>query len=157
MRVHEEDTDIKQGLRFISGISRALYDTLDQPESYADTGAGFGSVIIPEAMLVGNLTKNTENAVVVPAVKLFSMDDETVEFTVCLTDINNKDYTTNYCVVPYVTVIENGEEVTYYGEMITANVYDIAKLACDEDSTESEYTKAYLTENVINIVENANT
>ncbi|MBE6623290.1 MAG: SGNH/GDSL hydrolase family protein [Ruminococcaceae bacterium] len=152
----EEDTDIKQGLRFISAIPRSLYDTLDHPDTYADTAVGFGSIIIPEAMLDGELTKNTENAVVVPAVKLFSMDDETVKFTVCLTDIAKKNYTTNYCVVPYVTVIENGKEVTYYGEMVAANVYDIAKLACAEDSTESVYTKTYLTENVINAVENAN-
>ena len=41
----------------------------------------------------------------------------------------------------------------YYGEMITANVYQIALLACAEDSQESEYTKEYLKTNVIDVVE----
>jgi hypothetical protein len=156
----EENPEITQGLRFINSIPREAYDELVargiNPTTYEDTTVGFGSIIIPENYLNGaELTKDTEGARVVPAVKLYSLDDNDVKFTVCLTDIATKNYTRNYCVVPYITVMDGAEEITYYGEMQTASVYDIAVLACADDSNETEATKQYLKTNVLDVVDAA--
>ncbi len=158
----DENTNIKQGLRFVSSIPREVYDELAAkamlPETANDTGIGFGSVIIPKDYIPEGekLTKKTYDAGIVPAVNIMELGEESVIFTVCLVDIIEKNYTRDYCVVPYVTVKNGDEEITYYGEMQTANVYRIALLACGEDSTETEYTKEYLKEKVIDVVEAAN-
>ena len=48
----------------------------------------------------------------------------------------------------------NGDkEVTVYGEMLTASVYDVALLACKPESPETDATREYLQENVIEKVE----
>lgn len=155
----KENPRITQGLRFVGEISTDLYDELAEsgilPEDADATELGFGSVILPKNYLEEGeaLTKQTADAAIVPAVNLLSKDDDTVKFTVCLVNIPEANYTRDYCVVPYVTLMVDGEEVTYYGEMLTANVYQIALLACGENSQESEYTKEYLKANVIDVVE----
>lgn len=158
----EENTNIKQGLRFVSSVPREVYDELATramlPKTANDTGVGFGSVIIPKKYIPEGeeLTKETYDAAIVPAVNVMELGEEEVIFTVCLVDILEENYTRDYCVVPYVTVKNGDEEITYYGEMQTANVYEIALLACGEDSEETEYTKEYLKEKVIDVVEAAN-
>ena len=155
----KENPRITQGLRFVGEISTDLYDELAEsgilPEDADATELGFGSVILPKNYLEEGeaLTKQTADAAIVPAVNLLSKDDDTVKFTVCLVNIPEANYTRDYCVVPYVTLMVDGEEVTYYGEMLTANVYQIALLACGENSQENEYTKEYLKANVIDVVE----
>ena len=49
--------------------------------------------------------------------------------------------------------MKGDEEVTYYGEMITTSIYEIACLACGEGSKESETAKNYLKTNIIDVVE----
>ncbi len=155
----ENNADIKQGLRFVSSVSRETFDELAAremlPKTSKDEGIGYGSVIIPENLLPAGekLTKKTTKAVTIPSVKIHSIDENEVIFTACLVGILENNYTRRYCVVPYVTVKNGDEEITYYGEMQTASVYEIALLACAENSKESEYTKAYLKTKVIDVVE----
>lgn len=151
--------EVQQGLRFISSIKSSAYEVFESagllPESSNDTGVGFGSVIIPKSYIPEgeSLTKETTNARIVPAVNILKTVDDDVWFTVCLVNMVVDNYTTDYAVVPYVTYLDGDKEVTVYGDMITANVYDIAVLACKPDSPETDSARDYLQSNVIDKVD----
>ena len=78
---------------------------------------------------------------------LFDETDTTVRYTVCLTGIS--DYEREYSVIPYVTDAEGN---TIYGELADGiSVYEIAELVYASEN-ESEQTKQYLLENILNRV-----
>lgn len=152
------DTYIKQGLRYVSRIPIETYNMLEEqgilPDSNSDTGLGFGTVMLPASMLNGEkLTKTTASAAVVPAVNIFKTTSTHVWFTVCLVDIVQTKYDYDYVAVPYVTYTYDGQEVTLYGEQLSASVYDVAVLAAADDSSETETVKDYLKKNIIDYVE----
>jgi hypothetical protein len=125
------------------------------PESNSDTGLGFGTVMLPATMLGDDkkLTKETTSAAIVPAVNVFKTTETHVWFTVCLVDIVQTRYDFDYVAVPYVTYMDGDQEITLYGEQLSASVYDVAVLAASDNSQETEEVKAYLKKNIIDYVE----
>lgn len=147
-----------QGFRFVNTITRTLYDELAAegalPQSPEDKGVGFGTVVIPTSMLDGAaLTKETPKAAVVPAVLLYEAPDDSVaRYTACITDIPEVNYEKEYTAVPYVTRLVDGEEVTVYGEPMTASVFETAKAAV-ADAKLTEYAREYLYNNILSVVD----
>ena len=149
-----EGSTVKQGLRFIGKISAELYDELEAdgilPETNEDKGEGFGIVVLPTNKLAGaSLTKNTEKAYIVPAVKLYEKTSDKIVFTACLTGIPEDKYETEYSNVPYVTLADG---TTYYGEQVDVSIYDVAKY-CYTLSDTSDFVKQYLLEKILNKVD----
>ncbi|MBR5553325.1 MAG: hypothetical protein IKV98_05695, partial [Clostridia bacterium] len=141
-------TSGEQGLRFVFSMAREYYDTLVHPTSGEQTGEGFGSVILPKFLIDGSLTKESEFAGVVPAVKLYEMTDTSVKFTVCLTQIS--DYEREYSAVPYVT---DSAGNTIYGELADGiSVYEIAELCYADEKSDATF-KEYLLTNILNAVD----
>lgn len=160
VRVPTSTTDtVSQGLRFISSITTDTYRMLSKagalPKTNEDTGVGFGSVIIPTDFIPQGetLTKETERAYIVPAVNIWKSDSETVKYTVCLTDILKQNYNKRYTVVSYVTYMDGDQEITIYGEQMSASIYAIAKKAAAADSIETEFVKNYLKNTIIKYVD----
>lgn len=155
-------TESPQGLRFVFSIPKAMYDMLEHPKSPSDTGLGFGSVVMPKKYLGDNeLTKETEvtlngrvyKSKIAPAVNLFDVTEDDVKFTACLIDIPEKNYEEEYVAVPYMTYIENGEEITVYGEKTEGiTVFTIAEMAYADNKT-SEVDKEYLYNNILSVVD----
>ncbi len=155
-------TDDPQGLRFVFSIDKAFYDTIEHPVSETDTGLGFGSVVMPKKYLgEENLEKDLETitngkkkkAKTAPAVNLFEAKEDSVLFTVCILDIPESGYTEEYVAVPYATYIENGQEVTVYGnETANVTVFAIAELAYADENTSDE-TKQYIYDNILSVVD----
>ncbi len=140
-----------QGLRFISNIDATLYNTLKDagalPSSSADTGVGFGTVVLPTVLIPEGeaLTKETARCAIVPAVKLFNVPsdgDAMYRYTACITGLAADQYATEYTIRPYVTYMDGNEEVTIYGEQYSASIFDIAEaayLSGKETESDSEY------------------
>ena len=150
-------TEGKQGLRFIFELDAQTHSLLseeDLPESAEDTGIGFGSVVILGKLLgEETLTKETANAKIVPAVKLFKEPGETFTYTACVVDIPTENYTEEYVAVPYITYMDNGVEKTIYGTQTeNVTVFNVAELAYADENTEST-EKEYLYENVLRVVD----
>lgn len=150
-------TEGKQGLRFIFDLDAQTHSLLseeDLPESAEDTGIGFGSVVILGKLLgEETLTKETANAKIVPAVKLFKEPGETFTYTACVVDIPTENYTEEYVAVPYITYMDNGVEKTIYGTQTeNVTVFNVAELAYADENTEST-EKEYLYENVLRVVD----
>ncbi len=152
-------TEGTQGLRYVFAMDRMLYDSLYHPTSSDDTGLGFGAVIIPERCYDKDfLYKNSYakadgkiyNAKVVPAVRLYSISETEVKFTVCITHIAEKNYKENYVIVPYITFLnEYGKETTYYGYMADRlSVFDVAEMMIDDTAVPIDQ-KEYLNEKVL--------
>ena len=156
--------DLVQGLRFISSVSLDVYelvDEADRPTSASDTGVGYGTVVMPTAILGTNeLTKDTVinyggrnfAAKVVPAVRLYAKDSTHVEFTAVMTGITEANYETKYTAVPYVTYMDGEEEVTIYGEAYSTSLFAVAEEAYADKKT-TEYVKEYLLEEILNVVD----
>ncbi len=161
----EDNSNIPQGLRFVSSIEREIMDLLPEesyPKASTDTGIGFGTVVFPTVILGdGTLTKDTAvnyngrdfAAKVVPAVRLYSENSKAVTFTAVMTDISELNYRTDYTVVPYITYLnDDGEEITLYGEAYDTNVFEIAVAAYNDTET-TEYVKEYLVEEILSKVD----
>ncbi len=149
-------TEGKQGLRFVFELEKETYELLTEeqrPKSYSDTGIGFGSIVIHKALLGDNiLTKETEGAAIVPAIKLFEDPIAAITYTVCITDTVARNYTDEYVAVPYITYLDKGAEVTVYGEQTeNITIYSIADLAY-KDTSNSEEVRGYLFENILSVV-----
>ena len=151
-----------QGLRFIFSIPVSVYETLEHPKTPEDTGLGFGSVVLPkkylgDEKLVKDLEivtdKKVQKAKTAPAVNLFKVTDDFIYFTVCLLEIDEENFTTEYTSVPYITYMDEGEMITEYGmQTNNVSVYSVAELCYnDENSTEEE--KEYLYKNILSVVD----
>ncbi len=150
-------TEGVQGLRFIFNLDAQTHSLLSEeelPKSADDTGVGFGSVVILGKLLGDDtLTKETPNAKIVPAVKLYKEPGDTITYTACVIEMPVENYDEEYVAVPYITYMDNGVEKTIYGtqtESIT--VFNVAELAYN-DATVDTATKEYLYENVLTVVD----
>lgn len=147
-----------QGLRYIFEMDYDLYSCLsesERPDSADDKGVGFGTVLLPKSYLGdATLTKETPNAAIVPAVRLYTEPtDQVVTFTACLIETPVEYYTEEYVAVPYITYIENGVEKTIYGEQTeNVSIFNIAELAYKDENTSKEM-KGYYFENILNLAE----
>lgn len=165
IRIPNATAGITEGFRFVSTITTELYDKLAAadalPKSAADTGVGFGSVVIPTSLIPagGTLTKETAGAAIVPAVKLYkapAAGDTEYMFTACLTNYTASKaiLERSLTVVPYVTYMEGEEEVTVYGAPYATSIYDVAKAAY-ESGKETGATMEYLNNEILYVVDSA--
>ena len=155
-------TEDKQGLRFIFSMPKSDYAKLSHPTSSADTGVGFGTVVFAKQYLGDDsLVKGysvssdgaTRYSATVPAVVLFGETETHIQYTVCITDIRPEYYTEEYVAVPYKTYVENGEEVTVYGNMTqNVTVYSVAELCYASADTSAEQ-KEYIYNNILTVVD----
>lgn len=149
----------EQGIRFVSTITPDLYNILKEtdslPQTSSDKGVGFGTVVLPTSMIPAgeSLTKETENAAIVPAVLLFEAPTDTaVTYTACMVDIKKENYTKEYTVVPYVTYMDEGKKVTLYGDSYSTSIFEVAK-AVFEDESNTEYIREYVYNNILHVVD----
>lgn len=89
------------GMRFILKMNTTLFrnilaqiDPSIVPGDPADTGIGYGTVLLPTSLVTGgnvaNLTKQAANVVIVPAVNVWKNNANDIEFTTVLTKIDTK-------------------------------------------------------------------
>ena len=79
-----------------------------------------------EIGLVTNVNGKDYAAKKVPAVKLFGEDDEYIYYTVCITHIKEKNYSSEYVAVPYViTKNADGTDRITYGEEQSLTVNEV--------------------------------
>ncbi len=158
-------SDTSHSLRFLFTISRDSYEKLspdELPASAADTGAGFGAVILPEFVFDGTeLRKNTLSlyngtpvrAGIVPAVRLYSQNDKEIVFTLCLTGIAPKNFMRKYIVIPYMSYEDEGALKTVYGEQSKGiSMFDIAEFAYT-DKQNSEQIRASIYNNILSVAD----
>lgn len=151
-------TEGKQGLRYIFELDRETYALLDEsqlPKTCDDTGIGFGSVIAPKSELgTATLTKETECAKIVPAVRLFEEPTgDVVKYTVCLIDTVPEKYNAEYVAVPYITYLDGGIEKTIYGAQTeNVTIFNIADMMYEDADVDAD-TKEYLYNNVLSVVD----
>lgn len=142
-------------LRFVSSIDKELLATLGITE-FSGENVKFGSIVLP-ADLLGDeeLTKETAQAAVVPAVKRYAENSKEVYFTVCLVNISENNYDRIFTVRPYIEYTdENGTVQTMYGESYGtldggASLYSIALEVQKDYGTKTPASVM----NVINTVE----
>jgi hypothetical protein len=145
-------TTQNQGLRFIFKIPRAVSENCTE----------FGSVVMPRKFLGTNeleigysITSDGKEyaAKKVPAVKLFSEDEEFIYYTVCITKIKQSNYTEEYVAVPYFTYEKNGETIITYGkETSDVSVFSVAELMYSGKNLSFNDEK-YVYQNILNIVD----
>ncbi len=134
----------EEGLRFVNEFTMDLFKALGasgvaftQKTESDDTNEGTGFVILPESYLAENeaLAKETENAYTVAAKKIFAADADAFRYTVCVTGIEEANYTRRYAVVPYITYnTANGVSYTFYGEQYATSIAAVAKAALADES-----------------------
>ncbi len=165
------------GLRFITQIGTELIAEIEalnsanaslQPESAADKGIGFGTVATITANIGSgelikdiNAVKVKDGMVVSPAVNNYNLTDDYIQYTCVVKGIGASNYTTDIAARPYITYKDaNGVERTYYyteagssaGGGYSVSLYKAAKAVYALGST-SDTMKAWLAENIINVVE----
>ncbi|MBR5528692.1 MAG: InlB B-repeat-containing protein [Clostridia bacterium] len=137
-----------RALRFVNSFGKELMARIAEltegfaPTAETDNGIGYGYVVLPENLLENEkLTKETQKAGIVPAVKTYKDYEDRILYTVCITSIT--DYTCDYAVVPYITYTDaQGYEHTVYGEQYSTNMAAIASMALDREELTQEQTEA---------------
>lgn len=160
-------TTTPMGLRFIAKIKK---DYIAQQEKEGKV-VEYGIVLLPEEYLNGKeLTADGTylykgklyRPAVIPGTKKFAEKDENIYYTAVLTNIAKERYKNKYAARAYVKLTErveqsDGKTTTksqwkYGDETISRQVYEIAKEAVNGNQ-ETEETKAWLQENILNPVE----
>ena len=157
--------DSTHALRFLFSISRESFEKMSPdeiPKSSADTGAGFGAVIIPESFFDGTkLYKNTMSiyngtpvrAGIVPAVRIYAQNEDEIIFTLCVTDILPQNYTRKFVAVPYLSYEDEGALKTVYGEQTSGiSMYDIAQFAW-RDPKNPESIRNSIYDSILSVVD----
>ena len=134
----------EEGLRFVHEFTMDLYNALRssgvafmQSTVSSDANVGNGFVILPESYLSEGeaLTMETASAHTVPAKKIFAADADAFRYTVCVTGIEEANYTRRYAVVSYITYnTANGVSYTFYGDRYTTSIAAVAKAALADES-----------------------
>lgn len=165
------------GLRFITKIGRELISDIEalandnvslKPDSKADKGVGFGTVVTKASLVQSAQIEKDVNAVsvnkgmaVCPAVNIYEETDDYYLYTAVVTGIKEGNYQTDIAVRPYITYKDaNGFERTYYytengtnvGGGYSINIYTAAK-AFYANSDVSDAVKEWLDNNIIKVVE----
>lgn len=120
------------GFRFISEVNVGNYKAKE-----------FGTLVIPAAKLVGDLTVETADVAKVVAEKFMSETTETFkQYNATMVDIKGANYAVDFTYRPYI-VLEDDSIV--YGEVATANILEtITALYADLNAEQ----QAWVAENV---------
>ena len=134
----------EEGLRFVHEFTMDLYNALRssgvafmQSTVSSDANVGTGFVILPESYLSEGeaLTMETASAHTVPAKNIFAADENAFRYTVCVTGIEEANYTRRYAVVPYITYnTANGVSYTFYGDRYATSIAAVAKAALEDEN-----------------------
>ena len=129
------DDKVSAGLRFGATLQKSFLNIEGDYTYNAKADTTFGMFVLPKDMLATGqtlaqyLVNNNYggNAVKVPAVKVYSQDDETVTFTAVLTNIPQKDYGRDIVAVAYVCV-----DGTYaFANEVTKNYMGVAEAVAE--------------------------
>ncbi len=142
IRVTGNDDNYATDLRFVAQMGRTIFDKVKatQPTATTDTDIGFGFIVLPKDMLGEKaLTKTTDKAAIVPAVKLYSNveSNDYIQYTVCLTgiELEKAKLEREYTVRPYVTYTDSlGKVRTVYGDAYATSLANIAKQIAKNES-----------------------
>lgn len=122
------------GIRYFTKISNSLISNLEKihadnerltPDSVNDTGVGYGTILILENALSGELTKPATSAsylrdgkaMIIPAVNSFKNFNGYLIYDVFLTGFSADDYEKDFVARPYLTYKDaNGFTHTFYPE-----------------------------------------
>ena len=130
IRLAVDAEKIKSGLRFAATVVKYNLG-IEGDYAYSDDAEmKFGMFLIPEDMLEGKtlaeyLKGGVQQALDVPARRIYEQDDDYVTYTAVITDIPEKDYDREIVALPYM--LQNGE-YTYFDEM-TRNYKGVALAA----------------------------
>ncbi len=166
----------EMGLRYISGITNLLRDTLiglnddnimldPEDDSFNTTeGIGYGMVLLPEIYLgedelikdgIYNRNGKDYGSKTVPARKIYERLEDFDRYTAVIIGIHESNYSRRYTSRAYVTYTDaSGIIHTKYGDPYTANLYDIARIiyesgAEEEPEEDREKILSYLYENIL--------
>ncbi|MBR5527954.1 MAG: hypothetical protein IKV97_03040 [Clostridia bacterium] len=99
----------ERGIRFFAKVSGT-------PADYDEVGM----LIIPQNLLMGELTLDTPNAKKVSSANegfnYFDSTKNAFRYTLCLINVTHERYGRNFVVRPYVKYTENGEQITLYAD-----------------------------------------
>lgn len=105
-------------LRYVSSIDKALLTSLGITEFYGEN-VKFGTLMLPLDRLSDGeeLTKDTADVGIIPAVKKIEETDAEITFTACLINIYKQNYDRVFAVRPYIEYTDgNGVAHTIYGQ-----------------------------------------
>ena len=130
IRLAVDAEKIKSGLRFAATVVKYNLGIEGDYAYSNDAEMRFGMFLIPEDMLEGKtlveyLKGGVQQALDVPARRIYEQDDDYVTYTAVITDIPEKDYDREIVALPYM--LQNGE-YTYFDEM-TRNYKGVALAA----------------------------
>ena len=121
IRLANTNAEVSAGLRFGASVIKSLVG-IDGTYAYSeDADVKFGMYMLPKSMLgdAATLTEylagGVQRALDVPAVNIYSQDDNFVTFTAVLIGIPTASYTTDVVAVPYA--VRDGE-YTFFEETI---------------------------------------
>ena len=140
------ESEVKAGLRFAATIKKSFLGIEGDYAYDANAAVTFGMFLLPADMLGADETledylvaNNYAGAAAkVPAVKVYSQDDETVTFTAVLTDIPATNYDRDIVAVPYVCTDATKYELA--GEE-TRNFMGVAEAARNTTYSDAEIAK----------------
>ena len=111
-----------QGLRFIAEIRGDYQNSLSE----------YGLVVLPEFLLSGaELTLETPHNVTISSnmsnFKIYAQNEDSIQYTACITDIAPKNYDRRYCVRAYIKYSDADGEHTVYTDTMTGDILTTVK------------------------------
>ncbi len=106
----------KQGLRFIAKLSGDYEESLDS----------FGIIVLPEFLLDGELTLDTDRIAYVSSLdegfKIYEKTEDTLLYTACIIDIIPANYDRKFAVRGYIKYTVDGEEKIAYTDVLLGDI-----------------------------------
>ena len=131
IRLKTSDTNVNNnGIRFSILMEKSVY------EKAVAAGAEFGTVLLPTAMLDGELTVDTTYAVSKTTTELEEVVIENVTYMraiVCLTDIPDSDYATAITARGYIRVGNS----YFYSTTVSRSIQQVAIMAYEDPENEA--------------------
>lgn len=143
IRLPDTSDNLPSGLRFAATIVKYNLGIVDKYEYSEDAQMKFGMFLIPEYLLgdcntlTEYLEQGVQNALDVPARRIYEQNDNYVTFTAVLTNIPETHYSSNIIAVPYMLV---DGKYTYFEEM-TRSYIGVATDARSTTYSDSEIRK----------------
>lgn len=134
--IRVETDKLPAGLRFGTSFTKADF-AIEGVYSTADTSdISFGVLLLPKDMLTASgfatlrelVESGADDDVLdIPAIKLYSQNDDSVKYTAVLTDIPENQWDRTICAVPYM----KKDGVLFYGDPMEKSYYSVAKTALE--------------------------
>ncbi len=139
------------GIRFLTSFDLDAYNTL--VNMFGQENVKLGTIIIAKDVLAENAFDLTNNAVLnVPCEVFYGMMEGKQTYTGVLAEVPAEDYATEIYAKAYVTVKDGDVEYTVYSQECVRSVYQIAKLAYNNEADTVAYQNAILKQ-IIDTVE----